>query len=136
MPIKLTLGLNLPLMVVHEFCHYAAARLLRMPAKFHSYHVTFHPNGAPVQRVIFVMLAPAIFGGVFTFVLIAVAILLQKWLVIPATLLAGICWALTCSSDLHNVGHFIRCSEWPAELWQAPDTPQTLGDWLRQKDRI
>lgn len=40
----ITWYLNLPLALAHEFCHYVAARLVRIPAEFHSYHMTFYPN--------------------------------------------------------------------------------------------
>ncbi|MCA9868692.1 MAG: hypothetical protein KC410_19545 [Anaerolineales bacterium] len=129
---KITLYMNLPLMLTHELCHYAVARLLRMRVKFHSHYVTFYPDDSSDRRVILVMLAPALFGFMVVLGLAMVAILSAEWLIIPAAVVLGVCWQLSCLSDLSDVYHFIRLGEWPAKIQQAPELPQTLADWLHQ----
>lgn len=102
---KITLYMNLPLMLTHELCHYAVARLLRMRVKFHSHYVTFYPDDSSDRRVILVMLAPALFGFMVVLGLAMVAILSAEWLIIPAAVVLGVCWQLSCLSDLSDVYH-------------------------------
>jgi hypothetical protein len=133
---KITWYLNLPLALAHEFCHYLAAHLLRIPAEFHSYHMVFYPDDGSRWKPIVVILAPAAVGIFAICAVIIVAIFSQKWLLIPAALVAGFCWQLTCLSDLNQVYRLMRQGEWPADIWQTPANPQTVADWLHQEDRV
>lgn len=127
---------NLPIALAHELCHYLAARLFQMPARLHSYHVTFDPEAAPTWQVVLVLLAPALVGVGAALALTVAAIALDKWLIIPAAFVAAGCWLLTCLSDIHNVMHFLRRGTWPDDLLQAPSAPQHLTDWLRERDQV
>ena len=124
---------GLPLMLAHESLHYAAARLFHIPVKLHSYYVTIYPDDPAGWRVVVVTLAPALVGVCFLMAQLAIAFALRGWVLVPLALLTAIDWQGTCLSDWYCVYHFLRRREWPAEVWETPTKPMTVGEWLRQR---
>ena len=130
---KLNWYANLPFMLAHESCHYAAARLFRFPVEFHTFYVTFYPDDPTNWRVIVVILAPALAGGFTTSAMFVGGVAAQEWSLSLMPFLIFICWQLTCLSDCLMAYQFLRSGKWPAEVWKAPSKPATIEGWIRQK---
>ncbi len=130
---KITWYVNLPLALVHELCHYLAARLFNVPVRFHQFYVTFYPSSETAAwKPVAIILAPAIAGVLQVVILLMVSA--YVYFVAEAQLLGalllglpvfyGAWWLMMCFADLYAVYHYGRHRRWPSWIWESPETPQ------------
>ncbi len=116
-----------PVALLHESCHYVAARILGFRVKFSSYYfVTFYPERTD-WRVFVVILAPALIG-VFGMIIFGVFVLfLNGWFLLLPSSVNFLLWEGMCASDLANTVHYFRHGRWADEIYQTPMHPDTIG---------
>ncbi len=118
--------LALPFALPHEFCHYGAARVLRVPVKLRWHYVRLNGR-ADTWQLYIITVAPALLGIIGCLTLLSIAWLTSNLESAPVILLVTALWLTTCAADLYSLAHHLRVGKW-ARL--APN----YGAILRSRD--
>lgn len=122
--------------IPHELCHYAVARLLGMPARFHLMHVHLIPDSDTDWRLLPVILAPSMAGIVVWSLMVWRGFVVDK----PgAAVLIGLAfnliWQLTCLADWERLVFFVRHDRWPRdnEISQEQNPYRRLAHFFQRQ---
>lgn len=110
---NLLIPLTLPFLLLHEACHYFAARALGARAELHWHYAQVRGLQNDWQRVIF-KLAPS-FAGIVTALMIVALILHFQFhivLLMALTLWFLIAWQIMCYADFYDVWFFWKYGHW------------------------
>lgn len=107
------MALTLPLLFLHEACHYLAARALGANAELHWHYVRVHGLRTDSRRIIF-KLAPSMVGVVVTLIAFSFILYSQFYvsLFVGLTLWFLGAWQIMCYADFYDVWFFGRHKRW------------------------
>ncbi|MCL4267266.1 MAG: hypothetical protein KJ069_29075 [Anaerolineae bacterium] len=114
----------------HEGCHYAAARLLGLPARLqisrgYVAYTAPHPHDWRIRAAI---LAPALAGCVSLAVLTWLCLVKATWGLFWLGLVLHLFWWFICLADFSDLWHYYRHRRWPVP--QSPPRQTTVETWL------
>ena len=111
---------NVPVLMVHELCHYTVARAVGFQAELGLAHVSIKSGNPHSWKMRLVALAPALAGLMGLIFLIALCIMRERLLAIWPALFMAICWWLMCLDDFYCVWYYTKHKKWPKSLKNRP----------------